>query len=332
MMLRRSDRGAPPARGEPTPGPASPPGGDPLPLGPRIHARPGLAMGLLRTARPRQWVKNLLVFAAPGAAGVLLRPAVLGRSVLAFAIFCVAASGTYFLNDTADAEADRRHPTKRTRPIASGSVPRALGGTLAALLLGAALAAGGLTLGRGFGVCVATYAAINVAYSLGLKREPVIDLAAVASGFLLRGIAGGLAVHVPLSDWFLIVTAFGSILVVTGKREAELARTESQTAGDAVDPHPIAYTAGYLRFVRALSAAVAITAYCLWAFAKAGTGTGELSFELSIVPFVLAILRYALLVETGRGGAPEDVLLGDWRILAMGAAWLCLFAVGVHGV
>ncbi|HWD08749.1 MAG TPA: decaprenyl-phosphate phosphoribosyltransferase, partial [Actinomycetota bacterium] len=291
----------------------------------------GLAAGLLRTARPRQWVKNLLVFAAPGAAGVLLHASVLRRSALAFVIFCVAASGTYFLNDAADAESDRRHPAKRSRPVAAGAVPRARAGTVAALLLGAALVASPLALGRGFAICVTIYVAINLAYSFGGKREPVLDLVAVASGFLIRAVAGGMAVRVPLSDWFLIVAAFGSLLVVAGKREADLTQAPSPGAVGNGGPAPAAYTRAYLRFVRFLAAAVTITAYCLWAFAKARTGTTELLFELSIVPFVMAILRYNLLVENGRGGAPEEVLLGDWRTLAMGAAWLALFAAAVHG-
>lgn len=317
-MLHRTDRriGTPGSNGA---RPAAP--------GPDTGVQPsrGLAAGLLATSRPRQWVKNLLVFAAPGAAGALLHPGVLSRSVGAFALFCLAATGTYFLNDAADAEADRHHPAKRTRAVAAGTVPRAMAGGVAAALLVAALVASPLALGRGFGICIAAYVAINLAYSFGLKREPVLDLAAVASGFLIRAIAGGVAVRVPLSDWFLIVASFGSLLVVAGKREADLA------ASPAGEPGPPVYTRPYLRFVRFLSAAVAITAYCLWAFKKAGTGTTEVLFELSIVPFVLAILRYSLLVETGHGGAPEDVFLGDWRIVAMGAVWLALFAAGVHG-
>lgn len=325
-MLHRTDRrvgaAGPDASG------TAPPAPDAGAIGPRPS---GLAAGLLRTARPRQWVKNLLVFAAPAAAGVLLHASVLRRSALAFGIFCVAASGTYFLNDAADAESDRRHPTKRSRPVAAGAVSRGRAGTVAALLLGTALVASPLALGRGFAMCMTAYVAINLAYSLGVKREPVLDLVAVASGFLIRAVAGGMAVRVPLSDWFLIVAAFGSLLVVAGKREADLIQAPSQGAAGDGGPAPVAYTRAYLRFVRFLAAAVTITAYCLWAFAKAGTGTTEVLFELSIVPFVMAILRYNLLVENGRGGAPEDVLLGDWRTLAMAAAWLALFAAAVHG-
>jgi decaprenyl-phosphate phosphoribosyltransferase len=291
---------------------------------------PGLAAGLLRTARPRQWVKNLLVFAAPGAAGVLTRGPVLGRSLAAFGIFCLAASGTYFMNDAFDRDADRLHPGKRLRPVASGAVGRELAAGVAAALLAVSVALGGLVLGRRFALAVGVYAAVNLAYSGWLKREPVLDLAAVASGFLIRAVAGGLATGVPLSDWFMIVASFGSLFMVAGKREAELQDLEENGP-----PHRgvlAAYSRPYLRFVRTLSAGVAITAYCLWAFEKATPGGHrDMLFELTIVPVVLAILRYSLLLEAGEGGAPEDVVLRDWRILVLGLAWIVLFAAGVYG-
>jgi decaprenyl-phosphate phosphoribosyltransferase len=311
----------------------------------------GLIAGLVATARPRQWVKNLLVFAAPAAAGVVFRSSVLGRSVLAFAFFCVAASGVYFLNDAADADADRTHPRKRHRPVAAGVVGRPLAATLAAVLLAGVVAGGAVLLGRSFALCLALYAVINLAYSAWLKTEPVVDLAAVASGFLIRAIAGGVAVGVPLSDWFLIVAAFGSVFVVAGKREVavpadsplrarpaavDVGSHGAEHAGDEASPaapvsRQASYSETYLQFVRGVSATVAIAAYCLWAFSKAGTGHHELGFELSIVPFVLAMLRYALLVENGQGGAPEEVFFRDWRLLAMSVIWLGLFALGVYG-
>ena len=183
--------------------------------------RPSIVTSLLRTARPKQWVKNVLVFAAPAAAGVLTEPGPLARTLVAFVAMCLAASGTYFLNDALDAEADRQHPTKRFRPVAAGYVSVGLAKVMAAVLIAAGIAIS-IPISRGeLALVVAGYAALTVSYSLWLKHEPVIDLAAVAAGFVLRAIAGGVAADVLISDWFLIVAASGSLFMVTGKRHAE---------------------------------------------------------------------------------------------------------------
>lgn len=310
----------------------------PLPLPPPVAAplvpvapgQPSLVVGVLRTARPQQWVKNLLVFAAPGAAGVLSKLPVLERGVVAFLVFCLAASGTYFLNDTVDREADRRHPLNRHRPVAAGVVPPQLALAVGGILLAAALLIGWLALGAPVAGGVAVYVAINVAYNLRLRHEPVLDLAAVASGFVIRAIVGGLATGVHLSEWFLVVTSFASLFIVAGKREATVAALSDSGAGPA-RPRP-SYPVGYLRYVRALCSGVAMAAYCLWAFDKAqGAGGHAVWLQLTIIPFVLAMLRYAFLVESGEGGAPEDVLLGDGTMVALGILWAAAFAMGVYG-
>lgn len=285
----------------------------------------GLAAGLIRTARPRQWIKNLLVFVAPGAAGVLLHPEALARSAYAFGFFCLAASATYFMNDAIDIRADRAHPVKCNRPVASGVVSQRLAAGIGVVALGLSIAAGAAVLGPMFGLAIGIYAAINVAYSLWLKQQAIFDIAAVASGFLIRAIAGGLAVGVPLSDWFLIVSSFGSLFIVAGKRQADLRDAPERRLGPRRGV--AAYTQDYLRSLRAMSAGVMITAYCLWAFGRASAaGHREILFELTIVPVVLAVLRYGLLVDTGQGGSPEDVVLRDRCILALGVVWVVLFA------
>lgn len=297
---------------------------------PRPPSSPSLPRGLLRAARPKQWVKNILVFAAPGAAGVLTHPAPLARAVAAFAIFCAVASGTYLLNDTIDADADRRHPTKQHRPIAAGIIGVPLAVTVAALLLAAGLA-GSALLSWQLTVVIASYIAVQFAYSLWLKHEPIFDLACVAAGFVLRAIAGGVAAHVPISEWFLIVAMFASLMMVTGKRFAE-----HQTLGDARGTHRptlAAYSEAFLRALLLASAAVAITAYCLWAFEKQQQTPHHgqtIWFPLSIVPFLLGILRYAYMVDTGHGGQPEDVVLSDRALQIVGLAWAIIFALGVY--
>jgi decaprenyl-phosphate phosphoribosyltransferase len=289
--------------------------------------RPPASVGdFLRAARPKQWVKNLLVFAAPGAAGVLTHGDVLARSVIAFAVFCVAASGNYFLNDVVDRDHDRRDRFKRLRPVASGTIGARVAVATAVVLLATALLGGLVALGPAFGAAVALYVAVNVAYNLRLRREPILDLAAVASGFVIRAVAGGLATGVPLSEWFLVVISFSSLFVVAGKREATLAVPFVDDTTRRID-----YPPGFLRYVRLLASGIAIIAYCLWAFEKAAGAGSAVWFQLTIVPFVLAILRYALLVENGEGEAPEDVLLGDATVLVLVGAWAAVFAIGVYG-
>jgi decaprenyl-phosphate phosphoribosyltransferase len=290
-----------------------------------------LLLGLVRTARPRQWVKNLLVFAAPGAAGVLTQVHTLERASVAFVVFCLAASGTYYLNDTLDREADRRHPVNRHRPVAAGVVPAGLAMSVACTLLSGSVLLALVALGAQAAGCVALYVGINVAYNVRLRHEPVLDLAAVASGFVLRAIIGGLATSVHLSEWFLVVTSFASLFIVAGKREGLVALDLAGAADGSSRSRPT-YPVGYLRYVRALSSGVAMAAYCLWAFDRAAGAKGHgLWLQLTIVPFVLAMLRYALLVESEGVEVPEDALLGDGTILALGVMWVVLFALGVYG-
>jgi decaprenyl-phosphate phosphoribosyltransferase len=283
---------------------------------------------LVRLARPKQWVKNVLVIAAPGAAGVLGEPKALWQTFVAFACFCFAASGIYFLNDALDVEADRRHPVKRFRPIAAGEVSVRTAYVGAAVLMACAI---------GFSffarwqlvLVVGAYIVLQILYGAWLKHEAVLDLACVAAGFVLRTIAGGVAVGVAISPWFLIVAGSASLFMVTGKRHAELVEL-----GDAASGHRRAldmYSRSFLSYVRAVASSVTILAYCLWAFEKSSGVGNEMWFELSIVPFVLGILRYALLLEQGQGGAPEEVVLSDRVLLALGAVWAVFFAVAVHG-
>ena len=291
--------------------------------------RAGLGVELLREARPKQWLKNVLVFAAPGAAGVLNEWPSLWRTIMAFIAMCAAASGTYFLNDVADLEADRLHPTKRFRPIASGAVPVSLGRAVGVGLLAGGLAAAALTLRWQLILVVATYIVITVAYSVWLKHIAVVDLVAVAAGFVLRAIAGAVAVDVRMSNWFLICISFGSMFIVTGKRYAEL-----NHLGEDAGSHRAtldAYNVPFLRLVLGVSASVTLLAYCLWAFERANVAaTSWPLYQLSIVPMATALLRYALVLEEGHGSAPEDVFTEDRALQVLGVLWLGLFVLGVY--
>jgi decaprenyl-phosphate phosphoribosyltransferase len=292
-------------------------------------ARSSTFKAIIRTARPKQWSKNVLVFAAPAAAGVLDERDALLKTLVAFVGFCLAASGTYFLNDANDAEADRLHPTKRHRPIAAGDLDVRSARFIAVVLILLSFAVTAPVNDFKLTGVVAGYVLVTISYTTWLKYEPVIDLAAVAAGFVLRAIAGGAATGVRLSDWFLIVAGSGSLFIVTGKRHAEQVELGSdsfehrRTLGE--------YSTAFLGYVRAVSSGVMITAYCLWAFESAAHTGDETWFRLSIVPFVIAILRYALVVDQGGGGAPEEVVLADRTLQIVGVIWLVTFALGVRG-
>ena len=304
------------------PGPATPRPGEREPF----HWR-----ALLLVARPRQWIKNVLVLAAPGAAGVLTHRHDGLVALGAFGLFCLTASGTYFLNDTFDAAADRLHPIKRLRPVAAGEISAPVAVSTGVILLAVGVGLSWVLAGAKLAAVMAVYAAIATAYSARLKHEPVIDLACVSSGFILRAIAGGVATKLPLSDWFLIVASFGSLLVVTGKRSAE--HTDLGDIGADHRPTLGIYPAAFLRSVRLIAASVTLTAYCLWAFersAQMGHGHHPIWYQLSIVPFVLAILHVELRFERGLGSAPEELALHDRALQLLGAAWLVLFAIGVY--
>lgn len=289
-----------------------------------------MATGLLRSVRIRQWPKNVLVFAAPGAAGVITHATPFLHALVAFATFCAVSAGTYLLNDAVDLEADRSHPSKRTRPVAAGivSVRQAVAYGVALMAVGIA---GGAVLEWRLGVVLAIYVAVQFSYSLYLKHQPIFDLAAVAAGFVLRAIAGAVAVPVPISEWFLIVATFGSLLMVTGKRLAEYAelgeeRGAHRTTLDVYQPP-------FLRTVLAISAGGAIIGYCLWAFdlqTALAHHHDPIWFQLSIVPMFIALLRYAFLVDGGRGGKPEELVFVDHPLQVLGLTWAVLFALGVY--
>lgn len=283
---------------------------------------------LLREARPKQWLKNVLVFAAPGAAGVLDEGHNLLLTVVAFVSFCCAASGIYIWNDLLDVDADRRHPTKRNRPIASGELPigvaRAAGAILPALALALAAATG-----RWQTVAVvATYIVITLAYTVRLKHVAVVDVVTVAAGFVLRAAAGAVAVDVPMSRWFVLCITFGSLFIVVGKRYAEL-----NELGDAAGTRATLeqYSLGYLRIMLSVSLGGVLISYCVWAFETSAAASADWPlYELSIVPMLMALMRYLLVLEQGGGAAPEDVFASDRLLQFLGVCWIVVYGLAVY--
>ncbi|WP_420751720.1 decaprenyl-phosphate phosphoribosyltransferase [Rhodococcus sp. O3] len=285
-----------------------------------------LPAGIVKAVRPRQWVKNVLVLAAPLAAGSATELDVLGPVALAFVVFCMAASGIYLINDAMDVEADRAHPTKRFRPIAAGVVPVNLAFGLAAVLLVGSIALSFLANWQ-LAVVMAVYIGIQLAYCFGLKHQAVLDICIVSSGFLIRAIAGGVAAGIPLSQWFLLIMAFGSLFMAAGKRYAEL-RLANKT-GAKIRKSLEYYTETYLRFVWTLSATAVVICYGLWAFERDMVAESNW-FAISMIPFVIAILRYAVDVDGGEAGEPEEIALGDRVLQLLAIVWIVVVGGAVY--
>jgi decaprenyl-phosphate phosphoribosyltransferase len=281
---------------------------------------------LVTTARPRQWVKNALVVAAAGAAGALGHDDVPGRVAAACAAFCLLASGIYAINDVRDIAEDRLHPRKRLRPIAAGDIAPWIAVTAGAGAIAVGLAASVL-IAPLLGLVSLGYVTLTLSYSLVWRHLVAFDIVAVAGGFVLRAIAGGVSANVPLSHWFVAVVTLAAVLVATGKRRAELLRAQR---GNAPRRRVLAhYSETALGTVLALSAAGAFVAYCMWTL-EVPVSSGIPWRPLTIVPFTVAILRYVMLARAGDGEAPEEMLFGDRVLQIASIVWLALFALEVN--
>jgi decaprenyl-phosphate phosphoribosyltransferase len=302
------------------------------PVGPggtvTLTRRRNTALAALVTLRPRQWIKNFLVIAAAGAAGALGHDDVPVRVGLAFVAFCMLASGIYAINDVRDADEDRQHPRKRFRPVAAGELA-----PHAAISLGITLMVGGLLLcwliQPLLTLVGAGYVALSLSYTLVWRHLLLFDIFAIAGGFVLRAVAGGVAPPVTLSRWFVLVVTAAAVFVAAGKRHGELRRTAAGAVTAGRRRVLEGYTETRLRIILVASAVAAVVAYGFWAFELPSVG-GVPWRPLTIIPFALCIARYARLISLGSGESPEDVLLGDRLLQLAGVVWLVLFALGVH--
>ena len=284
--------------------------------------RPSLRV-FVRACRPRQWSKNLLVLAAPCAAGVIDQPRVAAQVAGAFVVLCLVSSATYLVNDVRDVEQDRQHPRKRSRPVASGELSPRLALRAAALL--ALLGVGGaFAIAPALGAVAVGYLLLTASYSLWLRHVVVADMLAIAAGFVLRALAGGAATDIYLSRWFLIVTASCAVFLVAAKRYAELREHEGVGPARATLAR---YSPFGLRLTLIAAASAAGVAYVSWAFSRPAH---IVWYVLSAVPFLLWLARYASLVGAGAGQAPEELILRDRTLLALGVVWAFLFLGGVY--
>ena len=276
---------------------------------------------MLRLLRPKQWTKNLLLFAALIFAEKLFDPGAIVLAVLGFAAFCIASSSVYIVNDLIDVERDRLHPEKRNRPIAAGDVTPAVAWIIAGFLTAAAL---GLAfwIEIRFGMAVVAYVALTHFYSVTGKHIVILDVMLVAAGFVIRAVAGALSIDVPIGDWFTLCTLFLAVFLALSKRKAEmLALNEHATQ---TRPVIAEYTASALSAFTATSMAGVLISYALYVLES----RAEFQLLALTVPFVMfGIFRYHLLVETSNlGEKAEEVLLSDRPLQ------LCILGFGALAV
>lgn len=280
-------------------------------------------MALLLAMRPRQWVKNLLVYAVPLAAGKVNDRSTMLSATLAFVVFTFAASAVYLINDVRDVKKDRLHPTKSLRPIATGSLSTKTALMMAGLCGFVAVGVPILVGEWGLLAIIGAYAVLQFAYQLGLRNVALIDIVIVASGFVLRAIAGGVASDTRVSNWFLMVTGSSALFMVSAKRFGELVNHGSTTRANLSN-----YTESYLRTIWTSSMFAAAVLYLLWAIELGSTRTDNLAI-ISTVPFVLILLRYAFHADRGAAEAPELLLLSDRVLQVLVASWVGVFLMQV---
>jgi 4-hydroxybenzoate polyprenyltransferase len=298
--------------------------------GPRPGLKRSLPLNLLLSLRPSQWTKNLIIFAALGLGQRLLD----GRSVLyalaAFGIFCVLSGVVYLINDVADKEADRRHPVKRNRPIASGALPVPVALT-SAFALGAGALAGAFVLRPLFGVLAASYVALLALYSGPLKHIVIIDVLTIAIGFVLRAAAGAVAIAVPISPWLYVLTVLLALFLALSKRRHELVLL----ADGATGHRPILeeYSPYLLDQMISVATASTIVAYAFYTVSPETIEKFHTNLLGLTLPFPLyGIFRYLYLVHQKEGGgSPSEMLLTDRPLLVCVALWALAVALIIYG-
>jgi len=301
------------------------------PLNEKVRPRQGLFSALIATVRPMQWIKNFFVF-GPLLFSHKLKDVTTDLAASAgFALFCLAASGVYVLNDLMDLEGDRLHPTKRLRPIASGRISRGSAAALAAVLLLAA-AAGSFALGTVFALLLLCYVVLNISYSLGLKQVVIIDVMMIGAGFVIRVLAGAAVIHVSPSHWLVLCTILLSVFLGFTKRRAELTLLQDK----AVEHRKVltSYSAAFLDQMVSVVTAATLMCYILYTVdertvdAVAGGSRGL----LLTVPLVMyGIFRYLYLVyRLEEGGSPTQALVEDRMMVLSIVLWVALCVVVIY--
>ena len=275
----------------------------------------------VRLARPKQWIKNLLVFAVPLASRDVFRLEIILHTVAAFIAFTLASASVYIWNDIRDAPSDRLNPIKASRPMARGAVSPGPAAVLSFILLVLSI---GISLYVNEGkllVIILSYLVIQVAYQFKLREFTLLDMCAVASGFVLRAIAGGFTSDIPISAWFLSVTASTAFMIVSAKRHSEFVSEKSDVKTRLVLNE---YSESYLRLLWSSSLMSSIIFYSMWS-AEIWSAALDGFSRLSVIPFILVLLRYAIFADRGQAESPEKIIWSDRQIQVYASLWILVF-------
>lgn len=295
-----------------------------------LHSTTDSLRAIVSCMRPREWVKNVLLFAGLIFSRSLGNPADVVASLSAFGLFCLAASSIYLLNDLLDREEDLRHPVKRNRPLPSGRLDPSLA-VLALVVLSAASLAGGFALDLGFGGVLAVYLAMNVGYSARWKHIVILDVMLIAMGFVLRAVAGAIVVEEPPSPWLILCTLALALLVGFGKRRHELSVLCENAAHHRSSLAE--YSLTFLDSMMTVSAAAAVVTYALYAMSPDIVARFGRMGLVTTTPFVLfGIFRYLYLIHQRReGGNPARDFVSDLPTVVNGALWILTGCVVIYG-
>lgn len=287
---------------------------------PKSQSLASTAKALLKTMRPKQWVKNVVVFAPLVFDGKLFDPVLLFRTTVAFGLFCLISSAVYLINDLADIENDRLHPKKRTRPLPSGELAPSVA-VAAAILLIVACVPLALWLDQGFFVILYSYLGLMIAYSFYLKNLVIIDVLVIAAGFVLR-VAGGVAVVQVerFSPWLYLCITLGALFLGFGKRRHELVLLEN--GADSHRAILAEYTVPFLDQLIGLVTSTMVVAYSLYTFSAVNLPANHAM--MLTIPFVLyGLFRYLYLIHVRKlGGAPDELVFNDKPLFVTGMLWV----------
>lgn len=285
--------------------------------------------GLLVEMRPQEWSKNLLVFSGVIFSKSLTDPHNILLSLLGFGVFCAASSAIYLFNDLCDVRADREHPVKCLRPLASGSlnINIARAGMVA---LFAVAAVGSLMLSHAFAVIIAIYLAASLAYSLKLKHVVILDVVIISIGFVLRAISGAVLIEVEVSEWLILCTSMVALLVGFGKRRHELALLQGSAGDHRASLND--YSIDFLDSIMAICSGAALITYALYTRADETVARVGSHAMLITIPFVVyGIFRYLFLIHRrGEGGDPVQILFRDRATLLNLALWIMTVAAVIY--
>lgn len=283
---------------------------------------------LLKAMRPKQWAKNVFVFAGVFFDGGIFASSRILRSLIAFGLFCIISGAIYLINDLVDVDKDRLHPQKRNRPIASGALAPLTAKIAAGVILGICLPVG-LWFDLGFGTVAVVYVVLMLAYDFWLKNIVILDVMTVAAGFVLRVLAGALVVHVSrFSPWLYVCTTFVALFIAINKRRHEMILLSSNANNHRAILEQ--YSLEFLNDMSALVTAATVVAYSFYTFSAPNVPKDQAM--MLTIPFVIyGIFRYLYLTRNKNlGGAPEDIVLGDIPLIIACVLWGATTALAIY--